>query len=41
MLNIALTLSIIGLIFLLALMDNRRVVAVPIKIDERDPGRRP
>jgi hypothetical protein len=40
MLNLALALLIIGL-FLLTLMDNRRVVPVPIKIDKRDLGHRP
>jgi hypothetical protein len=40
MLNLALALLIIGL-FLLTLMDNRRVAPVPIEIDKRDPGNMP
>jgi len=40
MLNLALALLIISL-FLLASMEDRRVVPVPIEIDKRDPGHRP
>ncbi len=38
MLNIVLVLLIIGL-FLLTLMENRRVIPLPIKVDKREPGR--
>ena len=40
MLNIVIVLLLSGL-FLLALMDNRRLAPVPIKIDKRDPGAKP